>query len=405
LIIDLELILIILLAIFIISTIWLFILNSKISKKNHQLQVSSQQLEIQLVAYKQKLFYLEQNESKLKNEFQNIANEIFDQNSKKLSEQNSQNLGNILAPFKQQIESFRKKVEDVYDKESKDRTMLQAQLISLKELNIQLRADATNLTNALKGDNKQQGIWGEMVLQKVLENSGLRKDNEYFTEVALKDQSNRSYRPDVIVKLPNHRDIIIDAKTSLISYEQYINCKNDNEKELFLKEHIKSINSHIKNLSEKNYEDLKNINTLDFIFMFIPIESALIVALEYDKMLFDNAFKQKIVLVSPTTLLVALKAIENSWRYEKQAQNITEVMNKAQKLYTKFVNFTQDLENVGVHLQKATNSFEDAQNKLCTGKDNLVRQVETFKQKANIKPKKSIDKSLIEKSNLDLPLV
>jgi DNA recombination protein RmuC len=400
LIIDLELILIVLLAIFIIATIWLFISNSKLSKHNNQLQVISQQQQIQLNSYKEKLFYLEQNESKLKYEFQNIANEIFEQNSQKFSEQNSKNLGNILTPFKEQIESFRKKVEDVYDKESKDRTMLQSQLITLKELNIQLRTDAINLTNALKGDNKQQGAWGEMILQKVLENSGLRKDHEYFTQVALKNESNKAYRPDVIVKLPNNRDIIIDAKTSLVAYEQYISS-NDEKKEIFLKEHIKSINSHIINLSQKSYEELQNINSLDFVFMFIPIESALSLALENDNCLFDNAFKKKIVLVSPTTLLVALKAVENNWRYEKQAQNITEVMRKAQKLYTKFVNFTQDLENVGSHLQKATNSFEDAQNKLCTGKDNLIKQVESFKDKANINPKKSIDKSLLEKSNLN----
>jgi len=401
LIIDLELILIVLLAIFIISTIWLLISHTKLTKQNTQLQVTTQQLEIQLVAYKEKLYYMEQNEHKLKNEFKNIANEIFEQNNKKFSQQANYDLNNILTPMKDQIESFRKKVEDVYDKESKDRAMLQAELGNLKELNMQLSQDATNLTNALKGNNKTQGSWGEMILSRVLENSGLRKDYEYFTEVALKDENNKSYRPDVIVKLPQQRDIIIDAKTSLISYEQYLSSEDHNEKNYFLNEHLKSINNHILGLSNKNYEKLKGLNTLDFIFMFIPIESALTLAFENDKTLFDIAFKKKIVLVSPTTLLVALKAVENSWRYEKQAKNITEVTKRAEKLYTKFVNFTEDLNNIGTNLKKATSSFEDAQNKLCDGKDNLIRQVEAFKQKANINPKKSISNSLLEKSDLN----
>ena len=399
--IDLELILIVLLAIFIISTIWLLILHTKLTKKNTQLQVTTQQLEIQLNAYKEKLYYIEQNKDQLKNEFKNIANEIFEQNSNHFSYQTNKNLGSILTPMREQIESFRKKVEDVYDKESRHIAVLQAELLNLKSLNTQLSQDAINLTNALKGSNKTQGSWGEMILSKVLENSGLRKNHEYITEVALKDENNNSYRPDVIIKLPNNKDIIIDAKTSLVAYEQYISEQDEELKKPYLDQHIKSIKTHISNLSEKNYENLQGINSLDFIFMFIPIESALIVALENDKTLFDNTFKKKIVLVSPTTLLVALKAVENNWRYEHQARNITEVTKRAQNLYEKFVNFTQDLENVGKQLQKANTSYEDAHNKLCSGKDNLIRQVEIFKQKANIKPKKNISNTLKEKAKID----
>ena len=346
-------------------------------------------------AMDEKLTILQNNENKLKIEFKNLASEILDNNSKKFSEQNSENLSLILNPMKQQINEFKKKVEDVYDKESRDRSILSAELKTLKELNNKISQDAINLTNALKGQNKTQGIWGEMVLEKVLESSGLRKGEEYLREEFLTSVEGKGYRPDVIVNLPNNRQVIIDAKTSLTSYEQYAS-NNEEDKNRYLKTHLISINNHLNELSNKKYEKLNGVNTLDFIFMFIPIESALMLALENDKELFDKAFKKKIVLVSPTTLLVALKAVENSWRYEKQAQSTTEVIRLAEKLYSKVRTFVEDFEKVGKHLNMAQKSYDDAHNKLTSGRDNIVRQIEVFKEKSNINPTKQIPQELVD---------
>ncbi len=334
----------------------------------------------------------------LKVEFKTLATDILDKNSKKFSEQNKESLGFILNPMKQQLNDFKKKVEDVYDKESKDRSALQHELKSLKELNQKISTDAINLTNALKGESKTQGSWGEMVLETVLERSGLRAGEEYVREEFLKHEDGKGYRPDVIVNLPENRHIIIDAKTSLTAYEQYVSSIDEDEKKGYLNNHILSINNHITQLSDKKYEELKGINTLDFIFMFVPIESALMLALENDKNLFDKAFKKKIVLVSPTTLLVALKAIENSWKYEKQAQSTTEVIRLAEKLYGKVKGFVDDFEKVGKNLTIAQKSYEEAYGKLSKGRDNIVRQIEVFKDKSNINPTKQISSELKEQA-------
>ena len=456
---DISIVLGIFLVLSLIITLWLFINKTKNEREYKTLQALNQQLEIQLYSYKNKAqqqeqlleyktslydelkteinqlrakfdeynqqliqkeskisqlqtaledqeqYFQQQIETKkedalkLQQQFELLAKNILESNTKQFKEQSHEQLQNILAPVKQQMESFRKKVEDVYDKESKDRTLLYAEIGQLKKLNLQLQEDAVNLTNALKGSTKQQGIWGEMVLQRVLENSGLRKDHEYFTEVVLKDDSNTTYRPDVLIKLPDNRDIIIDAKTSLIAYEQYLSSQDETHKHSHLNALLTSINTHIDQLSNKNYERLQGINSLDFIFMFIPIESALMVAMEKDIHLFDKAFKKKIVLVSPTTLLVALKAVENTWRYERQAQNIQEVTKRAEDLYTKFVSFTEDLNKVENSLNKAQESFQEAKKKLSSGKFNLIRQAEIFKEKANITPKKNICENLLEEAN------
>ncbi len=344
---------------------------------------------------------LQNSEEKLKIEFENLANKIFSENSKKFTEQNRQNISSILNPMQLQISEFKKRVEDVYDKESKDRSALQQELRSLKELNVQMSKEAQNLTNALKNDNKKQGLWGEMVLERVLENSGLRKGYEYRREVSLKDDKNRTFRPDVIVDLPDNRSIIIDAKTSLRAYNEYISEQNKEIKAIKLNLHVKSIKEHIKNLSLKRYEDLKGVNSLDFIFMFIPIEGALLLALESDVNLYDEAFKQKIILVSPTTLLVALKAVENTWRYEKQAQNIADVYLRAEELYKKFNGFVDDLQRVGKSLEIANNTYNEAFKKLSLGKGNLINQATRLKNISNIKPKKELDESLVKRAMLE----
>jgi DNA recombination protein RmuC len=353
-------------------------------------------LDEQQLAIQDRLSDFKNNEERLKQEFKNLASDILDNNSKKFKEQNSESISAILTPMKQQLQDFKQKVEDVYDKETKDRGALSAELKILKELNQKISQDALNLTNALKGENKTQGSWGEMILQRVLENSGLRVGQEYIKEETLLNDDGDKYRPDVIVNLPNNRQVIIDAKTSLTAYEQYVSSTEEIDKQNFLKSHISSINSHIDLLSDKRYEELKGVNTLDFIFMFLPIESALMVALESDKALFDKAFKKKIILVSPTTLLVALKAVENSWRYEKQAQNTTEVIRLAQKLYNKVRVFVEDFDKVGKHLSTAQKSYDEAYKKLSSGRDNIIRQIEVFKDKSNINPSKQLPPELVD---------
>ena len=375
-------------------------LQNKTTKEQSLISELQTKLNEQQNAMQEKIKFLNDSEVQLKEQFKNLATEIFDSNSKKFSEQNSQSLGLILNPMKQQLTDFKKKVEDVYDKESKDRSALQNELKTLKELNQKMSEEAQNLTKALKGDSKTQGNWGEMVLEKVLESSGLREGYEFKREVNLKDDENKTFRPDVIVYLPNQRQIIIDAKTSLSAYNEYISHEGK-DKQMWLKNHIKSVKGHIKELSNKKYEDLKNINSLDFIFMFVPIEGALLLALEHDVNLYDEAFKQKIILVSPTTLLVALRAVENTWRYERQAQNIAEVYKRAEELYKKFTGFVEDLKKVGKGLDAANESYNDAFKKLSEGSGNLVRQVTMLKKVSNIKPKKELDNALVDTAMID----
>ena len=346
----------------------------------------------------EKLALLSENKDKLTKEFHYIANKVLENNSKKFSEQSSQSVKEIITPVKLQIEEFKKRVDDIYDKEAKERNTLLHEIKTLKELNEKMSQDALNLTNALKGETKQQGTWGEMILERVLESSGLREGEEYEREVSLKSEGGERFRPDVIVKLPGDRQIIIDAKTSLTNYERYISSNSEEEKNKELKLHINSIKEHIKELSKKDYEKLSGVNSLDFIFMFIPVEGALLVALKNDPTLYDKAFREHIVLVSPTTLLVALRAVENSWRYEKQAQNIKEVTIKAEKLYTKFVGFLKDFENIGKSIKKSEESYNDALKKLSTGRGNIIRQITQFKESAKISPKNEIPQELIDAS-------
>jgi len=337
---------------------------------------------------------LHNSKDQLKKEFEDLANKIFISSQEHIRQQNQNSLNLILSPVKEQLNGFKNKIEELYISETKERNLLQSELQTLQKLNMQMSSDTINLTKALKGENKQQGNWGEMVLERVLEASGLRLGHEYFREVSLQDDSKRRYRPDVVVKLPHNRDVIVDAKTSLLDYERYMSRENKED----LKKHIDSLQRHIKSLSQKQYEELEGVNSLDFILMFIPISNALLVALEYDSTLYEEAFKQKVVVVTPDTLLLSLRAIENAWRYEKQAKNAVEVSRLAQKLYAKVKLFVDDLDKLGVALDRAKSSYDSAYSKLYSGKDNIIRQIEVFKTKANIKPKESISKALNEKS-------
>ncbi|MCF6309214.1 MAG: DNA recombination protein RmuC [Sulfurimonas sp.] len=323
----------------------------------------------------EKIELLQKNKEQMTLEFKELANKILESNSEKFSTQNQENLSKMITPIKEQFSEFKKQIDDVYIKEAKDRSMLQAEIKSIKEINHQMSKDAKNLTSALKGESKKQGVWGEMILERVLENSGLREGEEYEREVSMEHKSDGSrYRPDVVVHLPDTRDIIIDAKTSLTAYEQYSSAVDEEQKEVFASQHLASMKKHIKELSEKDYTNLKGVETLDFIFMFVPIESALLMALEYDSTLFDHAFKKNVILVGPTTLMVSLRAVENTWKYEHQQRNAQEIAQRAGLLYDKFVGFIESVEKLGKQIGTVQKTYDDAFGKMHSGAGSITSQ-------------------------------
>jgi DNA recombination protein RmuC len=346
----------------------------------------------------EKLILLEQNKEQMRLEFKELAQSILDNNSQKFSLQNQENLSKMITPMREQFNEFKKQIDDVYIKEAKDRSMLQAEIKSIKEINHQMSQDAKNLTKALKGESKKQGVWGEMVLESVLEHSGLRVGIEYEREVTLEHEHNQSrYRPDVIVHLPDGRDIIVDAKTSLVAYEQYASAEDDEHKERFINEHIVSIKKHIKELSEKDYANLKGIKTLDFVFMFVPIESALLMAMEHDNTLFDHAFKKSVILVGPTTLMVSLRAVENSWRYEKQQKNAQEIAKRAGMLFDKFSGFIESIEKLGRQITTVQKTYDETFSKLHSGAGSITSQFQKL-EALGAQSSKALPKSLTDVS-------
>ena len=348
----------------------------------------------------EKLILLQEARDQLKLEFQNVANKIFEDKSQKLTEQNKENIEGVLKPMREQLVDFKKKVEDVYDKESKDRVSLLTEIIHLKSLNERISEDAINLTNALKGQSKTRGSWGEMILERVLEESGLHKGREYEVQVMYASDEGQRRHPDVIVHLPEGKDIVIDSKVSLTAYEKYCSADTDEKREKRLKEHLISIRTHIKDLSEKRYEELEGITTLDFVLMFLPIEGAFWTAIESEQGLFNEAFNKNIMLVSPSTLLATLRIINNIWRYEDQNKNAMIIAKKAGDLYGKFVGFVEALEDVGQKIGKAQESYKTARDRLSKGKGNLVRRTEELKQ-LGVKAKKELPEGLVVQALAD----
>ncbi len=331
----------------------------------------------------------------MQKEFKVLAAKIMEENSLRFGAISKEGVEQVLKPLQMQVSEFKKRIEQVHTEETKEMAALLNEIKSLKELNRQISEDATNLTKALKGESKKQGVWGEMVLERVLEASGLREGEEYEREVTMHDDQNRRFRPDVVVHLPDSRDIIIDAKTSLVAYEGYVNAEDDRERQVYAKRHLEAVKSHIDKLSDKSYTALEGVNTLDFIFMFMPIEGALMLALQEDPSLYDRAFSKHIVLVSPTTLLVALRAVENTWRRERQSQNALEIARQAGALYDKFVSFVEDLEKVGKQLNTVQKSYESAWRKLTDGRGNIVGRIQRLEE-LGAKATKSMPKKLVE---------
>lgn len=343
-------------------------------------------------AFEEKIQLLDETKSQMKTEFAHLASQIFEQKTKTFDETHKQGIDTLLKPFREQIEAFSKQSRDMFVHDAKERQSIKDELVNLKTLNERLSQDALNLTQALKGENKTQGNWGEIVLERVLEESGLREGHEYVVQNTLKGEDDKIYRPDVIVKLPQDKHIVIDSKVSLVAYDNFIKAENEIDRNSSLKAHIASINAHVKNLSQKKYEELGGLKSLDFVLLFMPIEGAFLLALESDNGFFKNAYEQNIIIVSPSTLLVTLRTIEHIWRREYQEQNAISIAKSAEALYDKFALFVEDMERIGKNIQTTQTSYESAMNKLSSGKGNLINRVEGMR-KLGLKPKKLLSLS------------
>lgn len=369
-------------------------LKTQLEVQLHEQQARHEQ---QQAASQDKLQLLERAEERLKQQFEQLANQVFESKTAKVDIQNKQSLEGLLSPLKEQLEGFKKQVNDSFGQEAKERHTLVHELRNLQQLNEQMAKEALNLTQALKGDNKQQGNWGEVVLARVLAESGLREGHEYQSQVSLQNEAGKRYQPDVIVHLPRNKQVVIDSKMALVAYERYFHAETDSERERALRDHLLALRNHIKGLGQKDYHQLKGLQSLDYVLMFIPVEPAFQVAIQADPSLVKDAMEQNIILVSPTTLLVALRTIDNLWRNERQNQNAQVIADKASKLYDKLRLFVDDMQGLGGALDRANQNYQAAMNKLATGRGNAIRQAESFKQ-LGVEIKRSIANEWVEKS-------
>lgn len=343
-------------------------------QRAQQLAAENARLQERLSGQEEKLAFAEKSRELLKQEFENLSARIFEQRSKQLQEQQHQGLDGVLKPFREQLHDFRRRVDQIHSDETRTQATLLEQLNQLKGLNQQMHQDAKNLTDALKGQVKTQGNWGEMILERVLESSGLTRGREYETQVAFKAEGGQRRLPDAIVRLPENKDVVVDAKVSLLAYERLSSAVTQEEREQALREHLASLRAHIKGLDIKDYSGLEGIQSLDFVLLFIPIEGAFMVAMEQDSSLYTDAFARNIVLVSPTTLLVTLRTIQNIWRYEYQNRNALDIADRAGKICDQVSLIDESLGDLGDKLDKAHSAWETTHNRLTQGRGNLLRQ-------------------------------
>ena len=368
-------------------------LNTELSRRNTEFEnLQQQNLKRDEELAKQ--------QEQLRKDFELMASKILDEKSEKFTLQNKENIKNILNPLEEKIKVFEKKVEDNQKESISMHSALKEQLLGLKDLNQQMAKEATNLTKALKGDSKTQGNWGELVLERVLEKSGLEKDREYFVQQSFQLEDGSRVMPDVVLHLPDQKKMIIDSKVSLTDYERLVNADTEDQPS-YLKAHVNSIKKHVDQLSAKNYQDLYDIESPDFVLMFIPIEPAFAVAINEDNTLYNKAFEQNIVIVTPSTLLATLRTIDTMWNNEKQQQNAIEIARQAGALYDKFEGLVSDLTGVGKKIDAAKNDYSAAMNKLVEGKGNLISRVENIK-KMGAKAKKSLPENIIKRATEDL---
>jgi len=357
-------------------------------------------LEEQTRSGEEKLKLLKEAKEVLTTEFQNIGQKIFEEKTEKFTHQNKTNLESLLNPFRDQMSAFKQKVDDVYDKEAKDRVALSEQVKQLRDLNQQLSQDAVNLTRALKGDSKARGNWGEVILSKVLERSGLKEGREYEVQETHKNEEGSRFQPDVVIHLPESKDIVVDSKVSLVAYENFSTTEDEKERATALQQHIASIRAHVRDLSGKNYEELKGLRTLGYVLMFIPIEPAFLLAVGEDPELFNDAMSKNIFIVSPSNLLITLKTINAMWQYAYQNENALEIAQKAGGMYDKFVSFVESFDLVGSRLEQAEESWSQARGQLVTGKGNLVKRADDLKQ-MGVRTKKQLPSDFVSSSGDD----
>ena len=367
-------------------------LNSELTRKNTEYE----NLQIHNLKRDEELA---KQQEQLRKDFELMASKILDEKSEKFTLQNKENIKNILNPLQEKIQVFEKKVEDTQKESISMHSALKEQLLGLKDLNQQMTKEATNLTRALKGDSKMQGNWGELVLERVLEKSGLEKDREYFVQQSFTTAEGSRVLPDVVLHLPDNKRMVIDSKVSLTDYERYVNA-DDDDRPQFLKAHVNSIRKHVDQLSEKKYEDLYDIQSPDFVLMFIPIEPAFAIAINDDNSLYNKAFEKNIVIVTPSTLLATLRTIDTMWNNEKQQQNAIEIARQAGALYDKFEGLVSDLTGVGKKIDDAKKDYSSAMNKLVEGKGNLITSVQKLK-KLGAKAKKSLPEAIVKRAKID----
>lgn len=341
---------------------------------------------------------VEELQQKFTKEFENLANKILEEKTNKFTEQNKENLKNILSPLQDKIQLFEKKVEDTHKESIDYHAALRQQILGLRDMNEQMSKETLNLTKALKGDSKMQGNWGELILERVLEKSGLEKDREYFVQQSHTTEDGNKVFPDVVINLPDGKKMIVDSKVALTAYERYINEEDDTLKSTYLKEHVLAVRRHVEQLGEKNYHDLYHMESPDFVLLFIPIESAFAIALNQDTSLYNKAFEKNIIIVTPSTLLATLRTIDSMWTNQKQQENAVEIARQAGALYDKFEGFVMDLVRIGKKMDEAKTEYQGAMNKLVDGKGNLITSVEKLK-KMGAKAKKSLPENIINRAN------
>ena len=348
-----------------------------------------------------KLSLLEEAREELRLQFESLAHRIFEEKSEKFGSQSRERLEAILQPFHHQLTAFKKEIGDIYANDTRERTSLKDEILRLRDLNRQISTEAVNLTRALKGDKKIQGNWGEMVLERVLEQSGLRRGQEYDCQESLRDRDSRLFRPDVVVHLPEGRDIVIDSKVSLVSWERYVGAEEEPARQRALSELAAAVRDHLTSLGGKNYSDLEGIRSLDFVIMFMPIEAAFVAAMQQDERLFDEAFRRGIIVTTPTTLLATLRTVENIWRYEHQSRNAQEIARRAGLIHDKLCSFVEDMEKIGRQLGSCHHTYEAAMAKLSQGRGNLIAQAGQLTE-LGVKARKEISRVVIDKTDLEL---